>query len=356
MKNIESDHFISHALILWYEKHKRELPWRNTKDPYIIWISEIILQQTRVNQGLDYFLNFINLFPDVNSLASASEDEVMKSWQGLGYYSRARNLHQAAKDIMSKFNGNFPKNYADIISLKGIGEYTAAAIVSFVFDAPYAVVDGNVFRVLSRLFSIDTPIDSTLGKKMFYELAKKILNPKKAGTHNQAIMEFGALQCTPYSPNCVNCPLNEKCLANSQNKVNQLPVKQGKTKTKDRYFNYFCIVNEDFTFLRKRTGKDIWKNLYELPLIETPSQLSFEKLLLLPEFKKMFPDFNEYFFQNQHTQKHILSHQIIHATFYKAIITGENEFFNAEYLKIPISELHNYAVSQLIHNYLDKLL
>mgnify|MGYP000757618191 FL=1 len=197
MLQYESELEISRILVEWYETYKRELPWRETRDPYIIWISEIILQQTRVVQGLEYFLRFTERFPDVASLAVAEEDEVLKYWQGLGYYSRARNLHAAAKSIMERFNGVFPENYKEVLSLKGIGEYTAAAIVSFAWNQPCPVVDGNVYRVLSRLFAVDTPIDTTKGKKQFAELAGMILDPKNAGTHNQAIMELGALQCVP---------------------------------------------------------------------------------------------------------------------------------------------------------------
>ena len=210
MSQIENELETSRLLRDWYRIHKRELPWRESSDPYIIWISEIILQQTRVAQGMDYFLRFTERFPDVASLASAEEDEVLKYWQGLGYYSRARNLHAAAKDIMERFGGIFPERYEDVISLKGIGEYTAAAIVSFVWNQPYPVVDGNVFRVLSRLFAVDTPIDTPKGKKAFTELAGLVMDPRYAGQHNQAIMELGALQCVPQNPDCEACPLNRK--------------------------------------------------------------------------------------------------------------------------------------------------
>lgn len=246
----------SAVLINWYQKNKRDLPWRNTKDPYCIWISEIILQQTRVVQGYDYYQRFIQRFPDVATLASADQGEVLKYWQGLGYYSRARNLHEAAKDILSRFGGVFPQDYGSVLSLKGIGEYTAAAIVSFVWNQPYPVIDGNVFRVLSRLFALDTPVDTGPGKKQIAELAQTLMDPMYAGIHNQAIMEFGALQCIPQNPDCENCPFVNRCLGYASGDILQFPVKSNKIKTRNRYFNYFFITNEGDTYLHRRTGKD----------------------------------------------------------------------------------------------------
>lgn len=234
MKYFCSMNIFSGTLLDWYAENKRDLPWRNTTDPYLIWISEIILQQTRVAQGYEYFLRFIKRFPDVVSLAAASEDEVMKYWQGLGYYSRARNLHAAAKSM----KGTFPKTYAEVRALKGVGDYTAAAICSFAYDMPYAAVDGNVYRVLSRYFGIDVPIDSTEGKKTFTALAGEVFDKSRPADYNQAIMDFGAVQCTPQSPNCLFCPLSGSCRALSEGKVQQLPVKQHRTKTTSRYFNY----------------------------------------------------------------------------------------------------------------------
>jgi len=358
MRKHNNPYYISNTLIDWYQKNKRDLPWRETKEPYFIWLSEIILQQTRVNQGLNYFREFVKHFPDVQSLASATEDEVLKLWQGLGYYSRARNLHQTAKDIVLNFQGIFPCNYNDIIDLKGVGEYTAAAIASFAFEQPYATVDGNVFRVLSRLFSIEIPIDSSKGKKAFTDLANQLMNPKQAGIHNQAIMEFGALQCTPQSPDCSICSLKEQCLAFSHNKVASLPVKQGKTKTRTRYFNYFHIIENGNIILKKRTDDDIWKNLYEFPLIETSSQVSMKKIRLLPDFKNMFTkSYNDSFIQLIKIQKHILSHQTIFATFY-LITNAEKQGLSLtdEYIKIPIRELGKYPISRLIHKYLENFI
>ncbi|MCD7971390.1 MAG: A/G-specific adenine glycosylase [Candidatus Azobacteroides sp.] len=351
-----SSYFISDVLVEWYEQNKRDLPWRRTTDPYIIWISEIILQQTRVNQGMDYFLNFIAHFPDVKTLAEAHEDEVMKSWQGLGYYSRARNLHQAAKDIVERYGGFFPSSYQEILSLKGIGEYTAAAIASFSFNLPHAVVDGNVFRVLSRLFAIEDMIDSSSGKKIFSGLAQELLRPENATQHNQAIMEFGALHCTPVAPNCRECPLQEKCQAYARKSVLNYPKKKPRKETRKRYFNYFHIEKDNCIFLRKRTGNDIWKNLYELPLIEAPVRLSLDEISSLPEFMEFFPQVDStLFWQISYRDKHILSHQTLHTVFYKVNDLPDMQYFENNCIKVPFQELDKYAVSSLTDKYLEKI-
>lgn len=342
---------INNSLHKWYSQNKRTLPWREVNDPYLIWISEIILQQTRVDQGLSYFNRFIQSFPNVKSLAEADEEQVLKLWQGLGYYSRARNLHAAAKDIMERFGGTFPSGYKDILSLKGIGEYTAAAIASFSFGQPYAVVDGNVFRVLSRLFSIDDPIDSTMGKKVFTVLAQELLDRENPGTHNQAIMELGALQCVPNNPDCNKCPLIDKCLAYANNSISRYPVKQGKTTVKNRYFNYFDIRDRDHTYIVKRTQNDIWKNLYEFPLIETTENLPIELLLKEERFTSLFEKDIQIELLSQ--AKHILSHRIIYANFYKIEIAG-NSLTGNMFIKIPASDIHNYPVSRLVHKYIEK--
>ena len=271
----------------WYSLNKRDLPWRTTRDPYLIWLSEIIMQQTRIDQGLAYYNRFANEFPTVSDLASASEDQVLKLWQGLGYYSRARNLHFTAKYIKEQYNGIFPNNYKSILSLKGIGEYTAAAIASISFNLEYPAVDGNVYRVLSRYFGISTPIDSGTSKKAFYELAKELIKGNDPGMHNQALMEFGALQCTPKNPDCANCPLNERCYAFLNKKINELPAKQNKTKQRDRYFNYIVFLNKNQTWLQKRTGNDIWKNLYEFPVVETAEKTEIDKLVGEPIFSEI---------------------------------------------------------------------
>lgn len=338
------------TIIEWYKENKRELPWRESSDPYLIWISEIILQQTRVVQGYDYFLRFIKRFPDVRTLADADEDEVMKYWQGLGYYSRARNLHAAAKSM----NGVFPKTYPEVLALKGVGEYTAAAICSFAYGMPYAVVDGNVYRVLSRYFGIDTPIDSTEGKKLFAALADEMLDRKQPALYNQGIMDFGAIQCTPQSPDCLFCPLVDSCSALAKGLVAKLPVKQHKTKTTNRYFNYIYVRAGAHTFISKRTADDIWKNLFELPLIETPVAVSEEEFLALPEFRALFAPGEQPVVRSVCREvKHVLSHRVIYANFYEVTLPGETASFG-KFQKIKAEELEQYAVSRLVHAFIEK--
>jgi len=347
--------YISSTLINWYEQNKRDLPWRDITDPYKIWISEIILQQTRVIQGLSYYLRFIERFPTVIQLAEAEEDEVLKYWQGLGYYSRARNLHKAAKQIISNFDGIFPVNHVDVLLLSGIGDYTAAAICSFAHNQAYAVVDGNVFRVLSRLFGIETPIDSTSGKKEFTELAKNLLSKDEPALHNQAIMEFGALQCVPASPDCQNCPLQNSCCAYQTNLVSTLPVKAQKTKVTNRYFNYFFIEFQGNTFLQKRKGKDVWQNLYEFPLIESEKLLSLSELVGSENFKNLFRGIAEVDIQKMsHPMKHVLSHRVIYAQFITISINELNGEFD-KLTKTPVNEIDKFAVSRLIELFLEKL-
>lgn len=355
IKISDSDLTVSKLLRSWYEVHKRTLPWRESADPYIIWISEIILQQTRVTQGLDYFYRFTERFPDVAALAEASEDEVLKYWQGLGYYSRARNLHAAAKKIMTDFNGVFPSDYSSILSLKGIGEYTAAAIVSFAWNQPYPVVDGNVFRVLSRLFALEMPIDTMKGKKQFTEIAQLIMDPLHAAIHNQAIMELGALQCVPKNPDCIHCPLQNKCMAFASATVADFPVKQNKTKVRNRYFNYLHIVSDGQTWLSRRGEKDIWEGLYEFPLIETNNPLTPEELLEHPDFKNLLDAAEDVKVKVQISGlKHVLSHQVLFVSFYKIEIKKAVSELS-DYISVPLDELEKYPVSRLIHIYLEKL-
>lgn len=342
----------SETLLGWYAEHKRDLPWRNIADPYRIWISEIILQQTRVVQGYEYFLRFVERFPDVCSLAAASEDEVMKYWQGLGYYSRARNLHAAARSMQ----GTFPKSYEEVRALKGVGEYTAAAICSFAYGMPYAVVDGNVYRVLSRYFGIDTPIDSTEGKKVFAALADELLDKSRPADYNQAVMDFGAVQCTPQAPDCLFCPLASSCRALAQGQVRQLPVKQHKPKVSNRYFNYIYVRMGAHTLLRKRTENDIWKNLFELPLIEAERDWSVEEFLASPRLHSLFAEGESPVIRPlQRNVRHVLSHRVIHANFYEAILPEGSASF-AGYQRIKAEDLGNYAVSRLVHAFLEKYL
>ncbi|MEG1563138.1 MAG: A/G-specific adenine glycosylase [Bacteroides sp.] len=338
------------TLLTWYQEYRRELPWRGATDPYLIWISEIILQQTRVAQGYDYFLRFIHRFPDVQTLADADEDEVMKYWQGLGYYSRARNLHAAARSM----NGVFPHTYSGVLALKGVGEYTAAAICSFAYEMPYAVVDGNVYRVLSRYLGIDTPIDSTQGKKLFAALAEEMLDKSHPSTYNQAIMDFGAIQCTPSSPNCMFCPFADSCTALSKGLVVQLPVKQHKTKTTNRYFNYLYVRRGAYTYIHKRTADDIWKNLFELPLVETSEPLSEEVFLSSPAFRTLFAEDEIPVVRSVcRDVKHVLSHRVIYANFFEVTLPEHSLSFS-DYQQIKAKDLDRYAVSRLIHAYIEK--
>lgn len=343
--------FTAERLIRWYRENGRCLPWRNISDPYLIWISEIILQQTRVVQGLDYFNRFVARFPDVKTLAEAHEDEVLKYWQGLGYYSRARNLHAAACDVMTRFGGVFPVEYREVLSLKGIGEYTAAAVCSFAYRQPYAVVDGNVYRVLSRLFAIDIPIDSGKGRKYFAELAGELLDREQPDLYNQAIMDFGALQCLPQSPDCSCCPFQDKCLALASGTVAKLPVKEGKTVIRSRYFNYLHIRWQGNTLLSQRKAKDIWQNLYEFPLIETDEPLDFAVLQQNEHFCRLFDGVQEMkTLRMIKAPKHVLSHRIIYAGFYEIEVSNLSAGMSG-YLKVPDAEVGNYAVSRLIQLY-----
>lgn len=342
---------ISKHLIRWYSIHKRDLPWRNTLNPYYIWISEVILQQTRVNQGRAYYDKFIEIFPDIFSLANANEDKVLKVWQGLGYYSRARNMHEAAKQIVKEYNGKFPVSHAQILKLKGIGEYTAAAISSFAYNKPHAVVDGNVYRVLSRLYNNKTPINSGKGKKEFSSIAQEILNLQQPGLHNQAMMELGAMVCTPKSPLCENCCVQQYCLAFKANTQEKLPVKLKKLSIKKRYFFYFLLESKGKLLIRKRNEKDIWKGLYELVLIETEDSTSAEKAIL--QFKQnMLPTTQTF------TVKSIsplFTHQLSHQTIYTHFINIELADLKkvvADYTIIPKSKLSQYAFPILIINYL----
>jgi A/G-specific adenine glycosylase len=266
-------------LLSWYRKNKRDLPWRNTRNPYKIWLSEVILQQTRVEQGMAYYHAFTERYPTVEKLAKAPETDVLKTWEGLGYYSRARNLHAAAKYISGELEGKFPETYEEILKLKGVGDYTASAISSICFDAVEPVVDGNVFRFLSRYFGITTPIDSTKGKKEFRELAAELITSKDPGTFNQAMMEFGARQCVPRNPDCSVCVFRLSCHAFKKRMVDQLPVKEKKTKVTDRWLNYLVAEYKGTFAVRERTEKGIWQGLYEFPLAETEKKMPSTKLM-----------------------------------------------------------------------------
>jgi len=343
--------YFSKSLINWYLENKRDLPWRKTSDPYTIWLSEVILQQTRIDQGLPYFLKFIEAFPTVQQLANASESEVLKLWQGLGYYSRARNLHSTAKYISTNKKGVFPKTYNELIQLKGVGDYTASAIASICFNLPTAVVDGNVYRVLSRIFDIDIPINSSEGKKTFKALAQDLIDSKKPGTFNQALMEFGARHCTPQKPNCFSCVFNNHCTAFRNSKVSELPVKLKKNKIKKRYFNFVVFVSEDNkTILKQRVNKGIWQQLYEFPLVETLSEITHLDLINNVDFIELFSEtklkhINKY---NEKPIIHKLSHQHLYTTFWIA----ETEALNDK--GISKKKINNYPVPVLIENFIEE--
>lgn len=342
--------WFSDALIKWYKTNKRDLPWRHEDDPYKIWLSEIILQQTQVAQGLSYYLKFITNYPTVNKLAHAKEDDVLKLWQGLGYYSRARNLHETAKKIDKEFKGKFPKTFLEIKMLKGVGDYTAAAIASFAFNLPHAVVDGNVHRVLSRVFGIKTPIDSNLGKKEFYFLAERLLNAKKPAENNQAIMEFGSQYCKPTNPDCENCIFKTKCFAFQKNIVPELPVKAKKTKIKNRFFNYLIIVDKNGdVIIHKRDKKDIWKGLYEFVLIETEEACNLVALLKRKDVKEVLVSRHKVLYSSKR-YKHILSHQILCAQFY--VFKQKSPFKNNE-KTTKVENVKKLAIPRLIEKFLN---
>jgi A/G-specific adenine glycosylase len=342
----------SKDLIQWYLINKRDLPWRNTENPYFIWLSEIMLQQTRVAQGTPYYLSFTANFPTVFDLANASEQDVLKLWQGLGYYSRARNLHKTAHQVAYEFNGIFPNNYAALLKLKGVGEYTAAAIASFAFNETVAVVDGNVFRVLSRYFDIDLDISIHSTKKEFQKLAFSLLPKGKTADFNQAIMEFGALQCVPKSPNCGICVLNNSCLALQKKKVNLLPVKTKKVKVTNRFLNYLIFEDSQLKILiNQRTDKGIWHNLYEFPLLETEKLEDFDCIS-----QKIIDDFNHDTIVtsiselNPIAQIHKLTHQHLHIKFWKVKVKGN--------LKsgITVDTLKNYPFPIVLFNFIENKL
>ena len=322
------------TLLKWFRENGRDLPWRQTHDPYAIWLSEIILQQTQVKQGWEYWERFINRWPTVEALAEANEDEVLREWQGLGYYSRARNLHVAARQITAL--GHFPNTIEEIKKLKGVGDYTAAAIGSIAFGLPAAVVDGNVYRVLARHFGIDTPINTTEGKKAFTTLAQALLPTKEASAYNQAIMDFGAMQCTPQSPKCDRCPLMESCEAVRQNSVAQLPVKLKKLKVRERHLIYLYTRCGDEVAIHRRGPGDIWQGLWE-PWRVDSGEWIVERCRLI----------------RQHV-KHVLTHQIIYADFY-LLETSEKPALPPDYIWIKEKDIDNYALPRLIEILLSKL-
>ncbi len=340
----------SNTLIMWYLNNLRDLPWRKTSNPFFIWLSEIILQQTRIAQGTSYYEKFVNEFETIFALAEADEKHILKLWQGLGYYSRARNLHSTAKIIVSEFNGEFPDSYQELIKLKGIGDYTASAIASIAYNKPHAVVDGNVYRVLSRIFGIKTPINEAKGATEFKLLAQELLDLDDPGTHNQALMEFGALVCLPQKPKCQTCVFNSSCYAMEKNMIDILPVKIKKLKVKKRYFNYLVVdFGGDSTLIKQRTKKDIWQNLYEFPLHETKDdifdQSEFEKFIDQELSIKGSFKLQKY---NPNPIIHKLTHQTLYASFW--IVRPDKKIANLS----KWGDLNQYALPVLLQNFVDK--
>ena len=348
---MQNQKFFSNTLLEWNEtENKRQMPWKGESNPYRIWISEIILQQTRVQQGMEYYNRFIAAFPDIETLAMASEKEVYKLWEGLGYYSRCKNLIASAKFIQEELNGNFPEKYEDILALKGIGTYTASAIASFAFNQPFAVLDGNVFRVLSRFFGKEIPINTTEGKKFYGELSQLLLNKITPGKYNQALMDFGAVICKPAAPLCLQCPLQKKCFAFLKNKVAVLPVNTKTIRQKERFFNYLVVEYKNKFYVRKRTGKDIWQNLYEFVLIETKDWLDESKLIVNEEIIKILnqPDFTVNLISSKISQK--LTHQLITGRFIH--IELKKPWLNNEYFMVNRKELKALPFPKFIASYL----
>lgn len=342
----------SSDLLMWYDKNYRKLPWRETKNPYHIWLSEIILQQTRVEQGLPYYYKFTETFKDVFALAYAKEEQVLKLWQGLGYYSRGRNLHAAAKIIAIDYSGNFPQTFDAIKKLKGIGDYTAAAIASFAFNKPHAVVDGNVYRVLSRLFLIKTPVNSTEGKKIFAATADELLDKKNPAKFNQAIMELGALVCKPANPDCTNCPVRNYCKAFEKKAQSSVPVKLKKLKVKNRFLNYFVLKDGKYIYIKQRTAKDIWQGLFDFPVVDADhifesvaeqkreaKKISGTEKIAIEKVTKPF--------------KHQLTHQNIQAVFMEVLCKPSAKIVKKNnWIKIKPHNLHDYALPRLIDKFL----
>jgi len=342
----------STKIIKWYHKNKRELPWRQDVNPYYIWLSEVILQQTRVNQGLPYYYKFIKNYPTIVDLAHASEEKVLKDWQGLGYYSRARNLHTAAKMVAKDYNGKFPNTYENILKLKGVGGYTAAAIASTAFNLPYPAIDGNVQRVVSRIFGVTNPVNGSVGQKQIEEILIEVFDKKDPGNFNQAMMEFGALHCKPQQPLCNECPFHLECYALQHNKVTELPVKQKKVKVKTRYFLYVVPQQSKYEYVVQRTENDIWKNLFQFPLVE------LEEPLLFPDEKNIQPLLKnikgKYNIKHiSHEYKHVLTHRVIYARF--VTIEMEKVFKPAkDWMKKPINNHNEFAFPVLIQKFLDE--
>jgi A/G-specific adenine glycosylase len=351
------ENLFRNTLLNWYLKNCRPLPWRMTSDPYAIWVSEIILQQTRVNQGLAYYQRFISRFPDIQSLANASEELVLKTWEGLGYYSRARNMHATARFLVENHNGDFPEDFKELEKLKGIGKYTAAAIASIAFNKPVAVVDGNVLRFVSRLLGISEPIDSVKIIKIIREYVNEVISAESPGLFNQSIMEFGALQCVPSKPDCNSCPFAKDCIAHKEDKVAVIPYKEKKTGVTARYFNYL-VVQHYFNdlpgiVLRHRKNGDIWKHLYDFPLVESNKLLSIVQLRKHEEFKTLFSGFDPVIEAYPGSYRHLLTHRIIHARFFKVMI-GKNGLLRFPHSYISTDNPAHFPMPVLIKKFIEE--
>jgi A/G-specific adenine glycosylase len=351
-KSLQSNNFFAEKLLSWFKTHQRELPFRKDKNPYKIWLSEIIMQQTRMAQGIPYYERFIETFPEVKSLAESDIEKILKLWQGLGYYSRAHNLHAAARQIVKDHNSSFPDQYEELIKLKGVGEYTAAAIASIAFGKPVAVIDGNVYRVLARYFGIELPIDSNEGKKYFKQLANDLLDKKYPGEYNEAIMEFGAVQCLPKNPNCKECPLQTTCHSFLNQCADQFPIKAKKTPVKNHFLYYFLILNHDGEIMvKQRDNTGIWKNLFEFPVLESQTEIPIKNL---PSFLKKSLDIPSELKLSQRTiftQKHQLSHRNIYASFIKIEPKLSLQFLPQGNRWVKTSEFHGLPVSKLMQNF-----
>ena len=331
------------AILNWYMVNKRDLPWRNTNDPYSVWLSEIILQQTRIAQGLPYYLKFINKYPTINSLARANENDILILWQGLGYYSRARNLLKTAKFIVDECNGKFPSTYTELIKLKGIGEYTASAISSICFNERRAVLDGNVYRVISRFYGIDVPVNNHFGKKFYMDYAQKLAPKKSCGDYNQGIMDFGSLICKPKSPLCDKCILEKDCIASNMKNINYFPVKLKKNAPKITHFNYLVLLDSDHMIWINKIKNGIWKNLFQFPMIESKKELNKTQVLSNEIFKSIAPISNsDIILFNSSPIIHKLSHKTIYAKFWILPVEHSN------------SNSNKYPVPRLIEKFLDK--
>jgi len=338
------------ALIEWYGMNKRDLPWRDVDDPYKVWISEIILQQTRVNQGISYYYRFIEAFPNVNSLAAATSDQVLKLWQGLGYYSRARNLHHAAKQIVASYGGVFPSTYDEIIKLKGIGQYTAAAIASISFNIAVPAVDGNIYRVLSRLFSIAEPIGTNTSYKLFFNRSLEIIDKSRPGIYNQALMELGALVCHPQMPACIDCPLQMHCSAYNDGTITLFPVNNAKVKVQERFFYYFIMIHGSKIGIRKRNENDIWKGLYEFPMIESSkADLHIDEAIRLFTHSVNIDEATIQYISDEY--RHKLTHRLINARFIHLLLPIGWQCSIDGVIWINRNDLSNYALPRLIDRY-----